>query len=149
MEFNIQIRGLLTLVEKLVQYPEIAAPILLRAISESQAVLAQNTNRSTVPWRTGWLVQSFRWAQQDLTGYWFPTASYAGYVEFGTAPHVIEAKDAKALYWPGAQHPVKRVNHPGTKANKYLERIINASEQGINDVFAQALDQIVQQIATA
>jgi Bacteriophage HK97-gp10, putative tail-component len=147
MEFRIQVPQLDVLVEKLIQYPDIAAPILQRAMTASQAVLAKNTNRSTVPWRTGFLVQSFQWAQQNLTGYWYPTASYARFVEFGTAPHTILPKEKKALWWPGAMHPVRQVNHPGTKPNKYMERIMDASESEIQDVFGQALDKIVAQIA--
>lgn len=46
--------------------------------------------------------------------------NYATDVELGTAPHVINAKPGGALYWPGADHPVKRVNHPGTKPYPYL-----------------------------
>jgi hypothetical protein len=45
---------------------------------------------------------------------------YSVDVELGTAPHVINAKPGSALYWPGADHPVKRVNHPGTKPYPYL-----------------------------
>ena len=149
MNFIVQIAGLRTLIEKLVQSPDIAAPILQRAITASQAVLAKNTNRDTVPWRTGWLVQSFRWAQQNMTGYWFPTASYARYVEFGTAPHLIQAVNARALYWEGAHNPVKLVNHPGTKENPYMERILDVSQPEIDDVFGQALEKIVSQIAAA
>lgn len=32
-----------------------------------------------------------------------------------TRPHVIKFKHKKALFWPGAKHPVKSVNHPGSK----------------------------------
>jgi hypothetical protein len=39
---------------------------------------------------------------------------YAPSVENGSSAHVIEAKDAGALFWPGAAHPVARVQHPGT-----------------------------------
>ena len=46
--------------------------------------------------------------------------SYAADVEYGTAPHVILPKNKKALYWPGAAHPVARVNHPGTKAKPFM-----------------------------
>jgi hypothetical protein len=46
--------------------------------------------------------------------------NYATDVELGTAPHVINAKPGSALYWPGAEHPVKRVNHPGTRPYPYL-----------------------------
>ena len=36
-------------------------------------------------------------------------------------------KDKKALYWPGAAHPVRKVNHPGSKANDFMGRIVAAS----------------------
>jgi phage virion morphogenesis protein len=32
-----------------------------------------------------------------------------------TRPHVIRARHARALSWPGARHPVRSVNHPGSK----------------------------------
>lgn len=65
-----------------------------------------------------------------------PTASYAGVIEYGSAPHVITPRTAKALYWPGAEHPVKRVNHPGTAPQPYMgpafdravERFVDAVE---------------------
>lgn len=46
--------------------------------------------------------------------------NYATDVELGTPPHVILPRNKKALYWPGAAHPVARVNHPGTHAYPYL-----------------------------
>jgi len=45
---------------------------------------------------------------------------YALFVELGTAPHKIFPKDKQALFWPGADHPVKSVNHPGTKEHPFL-----------------------------
>ena len=45
---------------------------------------------------------------------------YASMVEKGTRPHIIKPKNKKALYWKGASHPVKQVNHPGSKAKPYL-----------------------------
>jgi phage gpG-like protein len=38
---------------------------------------------------------------------------YAAAHQFGSKPYVITPKRAKALFWPGAGHPVKSVNHPG------------------------------------
>jgi phage gpG-like protein len=32
-----------------------------------------------------------------------------------TAPHVIMPRNKKALFWKGANHPVKKVNHPGSR----------------------------------
>jgi HK97 gp10 family phage protein len=46
--------------------------------------------------------------------------SYAADVEYGTKPHVILPKNKKALYWPGASHPVSKVNHPGTRAQPFM-----------------------------
>ena len=45
---------------------------------------------------------------------------YARGVEEGTSPHVIRAKNKKALYWKGAKHPVKSVRHPGSRAKPFL-----------------------------
>lgn len=54
---------------------------------------------------------------------------YAGYVRWGTRPHVIRARRAKFLrfYWPKVGRVVffKKVNHPGTKPNYFLERALN------------------------
>jgi HK97 gp10 family phage protein len=50
--------------------------------------------------------------------------TYAAAVEYGTAPHVIVPKNRKALYWPGAAHPVAKVNHPGTRAQPFLRPAI-------------------------
>jgi len=38
---------------------------------------------------------------------------YAAAHQLGSKPHVIEARNKKALFWPGAKHPIKSVNHPG------------------------------------
>jgi len=148
MEFSVTVTGLDALVAKLREAPSIAAPILQRALSASQAILARHTVKGVVPWRTGFLTQSFRAEMTPGMLRWFPTASYAPFVEFGTKPHVIEAKNAKALYWPGAAHPVRKVNHPGTQPNQFLERIVAASQGEIDQTFALALDTIVRQIGT-
>ncbi len=149
MDFEIQIQGLPQLIAGLQQAPSIAAPILQRALSASQAILAMNTTRETVPWRTGFLVQTFQAVLTLGMLRWYPTASYARFVQFGTAPHTIYPKNGKALYWPGAAHPVKSVNHPGTRANPFMERIVAAATPEINETFGTALEQIVEAIATA
>jgi hypothetical protein len=64
-------------------------------------------------------------------------APYAIYVIKGTKPHDIYPVNAKALYWPGAEHPVKVVHHPGTEANDYfstgVENARPAIDAAIND----------------
>jgi hypothetical protein len=147
MDFSVEIPNLEKFTAALRQAPEIAAPILQRALSASQAILAKYTVKGIVPWRTGFLAQTFQ--AQLTTGMlrWFPTASYAPMVELGTKPHTIAPKSAKALYWPGAEHPVARVNHPGTKANRFMERIVQAAQPDITAMFGTALQQITRAIA--
>lgn len=43
-------------------------------------------------------------------------------IEFGTKPHLIFPKIKKALWWPGAKHPVSGVIHPGTRAYAPMRR---------------------------
>lgn len=147
MDFSVSIEGLSALTDKLRTAPSIAAPILQRALAASQAILAKHTTKATVPWRTGFLTQSFRAEMTPGMLRWFPTASYAPYVEFGTKPHSIVARAKKALFWPGADHPVSSVNHPGTKPNQFMERIVAASQPEIDAMFGTALSQITAAIA--
>lgn len=51
---------------------------------------------------------------------------YALVVETGSKPHVIEPREKKALAWPGGQHPVKKVDHPGTEAQPYLRPALDS-----------------------
>lgn len=56
---------------------------------------------------------------------------YLGYVLFGTRPHPIVARRAKMLrfYWPkvGAEVMFKAVNHPGTRANPFVQESLAAA----------------------
>ncbi|HLH93542.1 MAG TPA: HK97 gp10 family phage protein [Xanthobacteraceae bacterium] len=148
MDFQVTIQNLDQLIAALRQAPTIAAPILQRALSASQAILAKYTIKGIVPWRTGFLAQTFQAQLSSGMLRWFPTASYAPFVEFGTKPHVILPKSKTALFWPGANHPVRSVNHPGTKPNPFMERIVAAAQPDIDTVFGTALRQITEAIAS-
>jgi len=147
MDFQVSVPNAPQLVAAFQKAPDTAVPILQRALSASQAFLARSTTKGIVPWRTGFLVQTFQAVLTTGMLRWYPTASYAPFVEFGTQPHMIFPQNALALYWPGAQHPVKSVSHPGTKPNPFMERIIAAAQPQITATFATALTQIVQAIA--
>ncbi len=90
------------------------------------------TAKSLVPRKTTILQGSIQMrptvaSGNQLTGYWGSfSVKYARWVEEGTLPHVILPRNKKALFWPGADHPVRMVNHPGTKARPYL---VPASQQ--------------------
>ena len=65
---------------------------------------------------------------------------YASMVEKGTKAHIIRPKNKKALYWKGASHPVKQVNHPGSKAKPYL---IPAFDKEV-PYFVEKLKEVVE-----
>ena len=68
--------------------------------------------------------------------------SYAKYIEEGTKPHIIRPRKMKALYWPGAGHPVKLVRHPGTKAYNVLGGARDAVLKRINEFVQKAFKRI-------
>ena len=62
-------------------------------------------------------------------------AEYAVYQNYGTGPYDIYPKNAKALFWPGAEHPVKHVHHPGIKGKHFVEDSIEATSARIQEFF--------------
>jgi len=63
----------------------------------------------------------------------------AATLEFGSRPHVIEAKDQKTLFWPGAVFPVKKVNHPGTPAFRILGSAVERALENAESIVQQRL----------
>lgn len=119
-------------------------PVLHTAVN----ILAKYTTKGIVPWKTGRLTQSFIATYGDLMAMWRPTVNYAMFVHEGTAPHVILPVNKKALYWKGAAHPVKKVNHPGSKGNPFMPRILQNSQSDIDALMQQGLDHLTEAIAS-
>lgn len=46
------------------------------------------------------------------------------WVEEPTKPHIIRARVKKALFWEGAAHPVRGVQHPGTPGKHRLPQLL-------------------------
>ncbi len=67
-------------------------------------------------------------------------AEYSIFVEKGTAPHTIEAEGSGALFWEGADHPVRSVEHPGTDANPFMRPALEHMASIAPDVVASYLD---------
>lgn len=147
-KFNVTIDKLDQLVAAFERAPTISTGALQQAIFQVPEILASFTIPGIVPYRTGQLVQTFFSTVDGLVATWGPTVNYAAAVEFGTGPHVILPKNKKALFWQGAKHPVRKVNHPGSKPNRYMERIISEAKEPINLVFNAALKVIMDDITT-
>ena len=73
------------------------------------------------------------------------TAPYAGYVHQGTGLYgprktKIRPKTKKALYWPGAAHPVRAIK--GMKPNPFLARA--AEESDIPQLFIEGAEKYIK-----
>lgn len=70
------------------------------------------------------------------------TRVYAAIHQFGgkTTAHVIRPKRKKALAWPGGRHPVKSVNHPGSRIPARPFIGISADDRDdLNEIFFRHL----------
>lgn len=64
------------------------------------------------------------------------------YLERGTRPHIIEPRFKRALSWPGARHPVRRVRHPGTAAQHTLENSAQAAGVFVKDRLGETYQEV-------
>ncbi|MFD9223814.1 hypothetical protein ACFWDI_28375 [Streptomyces sp. NPDC060064] len=82
--------------------------------------MVEEDAKNIAPKKTGELAGSIR---REVNNGRFRVGSdldRALWMEEGTKPHVIRPKNAKALFWEGAEHPYALVNHPGTQAQPFL-----------------------------
>ncbi|MEU0370637.1 HK97-gp10 family putative phage morphogenesis protein [Streptomyces sp. NPDC006283] len=102
-----------------------------RAVERTR-IDVQNEARRRAPVDTGRLRSSIVSRAENSgrsVGYVVGTnVNYAAAVEYGTAPHVIKPLTKKALYWPGARHPVAQVNHPGTRPQPFMRPAVEMAE---------------------
>lgn len=70
-----------------------------------------------------------------------PEVPYAKFVHDGTAPHVIEAANGRALCFMvnGQKVFARRVNHPGTAPRPFLTDALNAQREKIVAGLTEAL----------
>lgn len=113
----------------------------------STVMLIRQRAVTNAPVRTSRLRSSAYTTFAPLQGEVGFTANYALFVHEGTKAHIIYPKSKKALFWKGASHPVRRVNHPGSRANPFLRKAVDASERDIDKFFEAAVDKTLQQIA--
>lgn len=96
------------------------------------------------PVRTSFLANSWRLRTISPLEYGVGSdAAYAAAVNEGTRPHDIVARGrALRFEWNGRTVFFRRVRHPGTTANPYVDRAIERVEQRLNDFAAQAVDRM-------
>lgn len=111
-------------------------------LCNSFAQMLEEEAKANAKWkdRTAHARQSIKGTSRGGNGTYVVSLShgveYGAFLEEGTKPHIITPKHAQALYWRGAAHPVKQVNHPGTTGkpiikptvDKNFDRIKNSVE---------------------
>lgn len=129
---NVEIKGLKQLEANFEKYPSISKRYINSALKASIFEIQKRTDdggtgglfsfRTPRSARTGYLARSFSFGitYGDLYASIGPTALYAPYVYYGTARQ---------------------------QGNPYIDRIAKDAQKDINEHFAQANEQIVQEIA--
>jgi len=70
-------------------------------------------------------------------------AEYAQWVNDGTQPYIITPTSKKALYWEGADHPVRVVHHPGIKGRHFVEDSLADVNGRLDVYFLRAISEVM------
>lgn len=70
-------------------------------------------------------------------------AEYAEWVNDGTQPYTITPNSKRALYWEGADHPVKVVHHPGIKGRHFVEDSLDDVNGRLDGYFLRAISEVM------
>jgi len=148
MPYEIKIQNLEELRAAFKKAPETASKELEKATKEAgKQILA--TEKSEVPIKTGQLRRSITLDYKPISVSIYPTVKYALPVHEGSKPHVIVPTAKKVLRFKvgGQWIYARRVYHPGSKGNKFVERTVSKSENPINKLFDKALENIINFLA--
>ena len=146
---TITIKNLAQMKKAFRKAPELARRQYLLALKLS-ADSIKRTMQKEVPAKTRNLrrsIQSVVSGTKATIGPNLSDAPYAIFVHEGTRAHDIRPRTKKALFWTGARHPVKRVRHPGTKANKFVDRTADKGEKDVNKIFLLSTRKLLNDIA--
>lgn len=146
--YKIKIDGLDEMQKAFFKAPRIATEELSIGVRSSLNMI-RPIMRQEAPHRTGKLRRHIYVKWNGLKGEVGPNLNatpYALYVHQGTKAHEIRPKLAGALYWKGALHPVKRVQHPGTTANPFVERTVDRMQTPVNRIFKEVLKRITAKL---
>ena len=70
-------------------------------------------------------------------------AEDAQWVNDGTRPYTITPTSKKALYWEGADHPVRVVHHPGIRGRHFVEDSLNDVNGRLDGYFLKAISEVM------
>lgn len=149
MSFEIEIKGLDKLKDGMKKSPKIVYNRLSNAIKTSVHLIRPIMRGEAPRGQTKRLNRNIYAIARGLFGAVGPNlhiTPYAWFVHEGTKAHTILPKTKKALYWKGALHPVRKVRHPGTTANPFVDRTFSQIKRPVEEIFEKAIEKITQDI---
>jgi len=149
IELKIEIEGFDKVEQAIKEAPINAVAELKIAVQKSTEALANQTvKEAPVNKQTGGgnLRQNIRFGMTGfLEGTVESKAKYSSDVHDGTPPHVIRPKDKLALAnRRTGQFFGKKVNHPGTQPNPFMQRAIEKVKPRVQAFFDKALTNIAE-----
>ncbi|MDD1443190.1 hypothetical protein MEO93_23095 [Dolichospermum sp. ST_sed3] len=112
---------------------------------EETADFAFEQMYSNAPWRSGNLAMGIKKEVAEGKVSVKPLASYAIYVEKGTAPHIIRPVNASCLAFQGGMLGgmvfTRLVHHPGTKPNPFIQRTAMETRDEVGNIAKRVLDE--------
>jgi len=140
--------GIDAMAKLLKEAPAIMQEELSKAVT-ALALFIEGEAKHNCPVDTGNLRASIHTVVESLfEAYVGTNTQYAPDVEYGTDPHVITARNAKALHFFGKNGPVfaRSVKHPGTTAQPYLEPAYEAGRKRSKRVFDAAMQRAMKRL---
>lgn len=118
-------------------------------------LLVQQSARKKVRKKTRTLERSIRAklmkgdkGTTDIQGKVFTNVEYAPPLEFGVNhSYVIRPVKAKALYWDGANHPVKKVVMPPRKPYPFMKPALKDNEQAVRQAFITHYKEMLSKLS--
>lgn len=147
---SVKVNGLKELTVALKKSPELTVTELNKSIARSIGILQNQTIKEAPVNKVamgGNLRQSIKSAMlSKLSGEVSVEAKYGIYVHEGTAPHTIVARGKTLYNKRSGQFFGKKVNHPGTRANPFLQRAIKVVTPRISALFTEAMNNVFNKI---
>ena len=105
--------------------------VISAGVDRNAEVLVKAT-RANAPRKSGRLAAGIHKKQVNQFGWEVrEREKYGIFVREGTSQRTIYPGQRKAIYWPGAEHPVAYVNHPGSRPNSYDQDAVSSSRGNV------------------
>lgn len=145
--FEIKIKGFDKLNRAIQKSPQMVFDELSKSVKTSVNLIRPIMRMEVPRGKTRKLSENIQVKAVGLEGSVGPNLEitpYGWWVHQGTDPYTIRPKRKKALWWKGALHPVKKVRHPGIKANPFVDRTFGQIKSPVERIMGQSVDNIIR-----